>query len=356
MARRRAIPRAVRDRLLVEAMHRCCLCPEHHDVTDLHHIVPISEDGPNTEDNLMVVCPTCHAKIHRLRNRYTPEQLRMYKERWVRLCGLGLPLDVRMARAFDYTRPPQMGGEGKALTSSGQSPNPFCDRGRINDPARFFDRERIVRELRQMLAAGNSVSLVGEREIGKSSLLCYLDQTRTDWISGATVLYLDLQELLDEEDFCAEVLRGMGRDAGNRLADPREGLRALRLALRRERVVLLLDEVEKLGRPAFTQDLHDLLRALAQRPTLTLAVASHRPLVEVFRPASPTSPFHNIFTEKRLGPFSPEEARAFLARRLQGTGVGFAPGEAGRLVRESGGHPARLQRLAWELFEEKRGG
>ncbi|MFQ6101745.1 MAG: SH3 domain-containing protein [Anaerolineae bacterium] len=37
MAGRRAVPKAVRDKLLVEAMHRCCLCPEHHDVTDLHH-------------------------------------------------------------------------------------------------------------------------------------------------------------------------------------------------------------------------------------------------------------------------------------------------------------------------------
>lgn len=106
MAKRKAIPKAVRNKVLVDAMHRCCLCPEHHDVTDLHHIVPISEDGPNTDDNLMVICPTCHAKIHRIRNRYTPEQLRMYKERWVRLCAQGLPLDVRLARAFDYTRLP----------------------------------------------------------------------------------------------------------------------------------------------------------------------------------------------------------------------------------------------------------
>jgi len=107
MAKRRRIPQEVRDRLLVEAMHRCCLCPEHNDVTDLHHVVPISEGGPNSEENLMVVCPTCHAKIHRLRKRYTPEQLRMYKERWVRLCGLGLPLDARLSQAFDYTRPPE---------------------------------------------------------------------------------------------------------------------------------------------------------------------------------------------------------------------------------------------------------
>lgn len=106
MAKRKAIPKDVRNQVLVDAMHRCCLCPEHREVVDLHHVVPISEGGPNTEDNLMAVCPTCHATIHRIRNRYTSEQLRMYKERWVRLCTLGLPLDVRMMWAFNYTRPP----------------------------------------------------------------------------------------------------------------------------------------------------------------------------------------------------------------------------------------------------------
>ena len=70
MTERKKIPDAVRDRLLVEAMHRCCLCPEHHDITEIHHIVPLREGGPDTEDNLMVVCGTCHDKIHRICNRY----------------------------------------------------------------------------------------------------------------------------------------------------------------------------------------------------------------------------------------------------------------------------------------------
>lgn len=107
MAERKAIPKAIKDKLLVDAMHRCCLCPEHHDVTDLHHVVPISEDGPDTEDNLMVICPTCHAKIHRLRTSYSPEQLRMYKERWVHNCALGLPLDARFVQTFDYRKAPE---------------------------------------------------------------------------------------------------------------------------------------------------------------------------------------------------------------------------------------------------------
>jgi hypothetical protein len=106
MAKRKAIPQSARDKVLVDAMHRCCLCPEHQEVIDLHHVVPISEGGPNTEDNLMAVCPTCHAKIHRIRNRYSADQLRMYKERWVQLCALGLPLDLRLAQAFDTSKPP----------------------------------------------------------------------------------------------------------------------------------------------------------------------------------------------------------------------------------------------------------
>jgi formylglycine-generating enzyme required for sulfatase activity len=101
MARSRHIPQDIRDKLLVDAMHRCCLCPEHADITDVHHIIPISEDGPNTEENLIVVCPNCHRKIHSIRNRYPARQLRMYKERWRRLCAWGLPLETRLVLASD---------------------------------------------------------------------------------------------------------------------------------------------------------------------------------------------------------------------------------------------------------------
>jgi len=98
--KRKPIKKEIRDKLLVDAMHRCCLCPQHEDVTtDIHHIVPISETGPNTEENLMVVCPTCHAKIHRIRTMYNIEQLKMYKDRWVSLCAKGLTLEERLKEA-----------------------------------------------------------------------------------------------------------------------------------------------------------------------------------------------------------------------------------------------------------------
>jgi tetratricopeptide (TPR) repeat protein len=44
----------------------------------------------------MVVCPTCHAKIHRIRGRYIVKQLKMYKERWIALCAKGVPSEERI--------------------------------------------------------------------------------------------------------------------------------------------------------------------------------------------------------------------------------------------------------------------
>lgn len=100
MARqRKGISTKIKDELLVKAMHRCCLCPQHEDITEIHHIIPIREKGPNTEENLMVVCPTCHSKIHRIRKMYTPDQLKMYKEKWERLCAQKLPLEELIIKA-----------------------------------------------------------------------------------------------------------------------------------------------------------------------------------------------------------------------------------------------------------------
>jgi hypothetical protein len=272
----------------------------------------------------------------------------MYKERWTGLCALGLPLDARLLDyAADHTRPPGDSPTLPAAPGAGGAPlNPFCDRGRINDSARFFGRKRIRREMEQMLAAGNSISLVGEPEVGKSSLLFLLEHTQARWLTDGTTLYLDLQGVLDEDDLCSEILDGLGCE-GN-------GFRSLRRALRRERVVLLLDEAEMLAGDAFSARLQDRLRALSQEPTLTLAVASHRPLEHVFPRTGPTSPFHNVFTEKRMGPFAPNDARAFVAHRLGPTGVSFAASEVEWLLEESTCHPARLQRLAHRLFEEKK--
>ena len=66
MPRRTTIPQTVRVQVLTEAGYRCAV-PTCRSILalDIHHIVPVAENGPNEPGNLLVLCPTCHALFTR---------------------------------------------------------------------------------------------------------------------------------------------------------------------------------------------------------------------------------------------------------------------------------------------------
>jgi len=43
----------------------CEVCGWHESTIDHHHIISPRKEGPKTLDNLVVVCPNCHRKIHK---------------------------------------------------------------------------------------------------------------------------------------------------------------------------------------------------------------------------------------------------------------------------------------------------
>lgn len=94
------------------------------------------------------------------------------------------------------------------------SRNPFSHRSPINKPNRFIGREQ---ELRDILAClhdetFDSVSIVGERRIGKTSLLKFLAQQSLDF--RVHFIYIDLQTIDSNEtplDFWDEVLSQLAR-------------------------------------------------------------------------------------------------------------------------------------------------
>jgi len=225
--------------------------------------------------------------------------------------------------------------------------NPFYTSGRINDPALFFGRQQIVREICSELSKGCSVAVVGESQIGKSSLLYHIYKTCSAWKPDGAVEFVDLQGVLDETDFCETVLHKLG-ESGSTLRD-------LKRALADRKLILILDEVERLAEADFSPRLHDLLRSLAQESHFAMCLATERPLDEVFPTRTPggVSPFYNIFTVKSLGPYTGAEARDLLSVRIAGTGVSFTEQEIERLLTESQCHPARLQAMAKALFERK---
>ena len=78
MAPRPAIPQDVRRAVLIEAGYRCAV-PTCRTILaiDLHHMVKVANGGSNDADNLIAICPTCHALHHR--GVIPDEALRVWK-------------------------------------------------------------------------------------------------------------------------------------------------------------------------------------------------------------------------------------------------------------------------------------
>lgn len=72
-----AIKKKDRDRLLVEARHRCTICSEK--CFEIHHIVEQADGGSDEEENLIVLCPNCHQHRYHRCGEFTRDQLRLYK-------------------------------------------------------------------------------------------------------------------------------------------------------------------------------------------------------------------------------------------------------------------------------------
>lgn len=78
--KRKKIPEKLKKHLLDQSGHRCVVCGA-HDYLHIHHIVPTSLGGPVDEENLVVLCPTCHASVDR--SQMQPDVLKKMKARWI---------------------------------------------------------------------------------------------------------------------------------------------------------------------------------------------------------------------------------------------------------------------------------
>lgn len=98
---------------------------------------------------------------------------------------------------------------------------------------------------------------MGEAQVGKSSVLAQVCVRGPERLGrpAADFVYLDMQELSGDEDFFAALSEELG------LASVK-GWR-LRRALGDRRVVLCLDELEKMTYAGFTREVRSQLRGLA---------------------------------------------------------------------------------------------
>jgi len=144
------------------------------------------------------------------------------------------------------------------------APNPFTERGIIRDPKRFFGRKHELRQIFERLAAMQSVSIVGERRIGKSSLLAVIAATGPDRLGQEHEFhYIDLERVESTEDFIARALDALHTEG--------ETIRDLERAIQGRKVVLCLDEFEQSGE--FSKEFFGALRSLASTGHLALVAA-----------------------------------------------------------------------------------
>jgi hypothetical protein len=88
-----SFPPKVKEEALVNSLRRCCICHVFagRDAA-VHHIIPESEDGPDTIENAIVLCSKCHGQAghynpkHPSGNKYSRSELTKHRDLWWDWC------------------------------------------------------------------------------------------------------------------------------------------------------------------------------------------------------------------------------------------------------------------------------
>lgn len=256
--------------------------------------------------------------------------------------------------------------------------NPFTFGNPIKDPARFHGREAEIRQIanRLLSSAHESTSIIGERRIGKTSLLYHLSDPDVSAKLGLIpdkfcMVYVDFQGLTDITPgrFWQRVLKKMSRSICNNnlksaieaisgrenfdlfdLEDLFEASQDMGLT-----IVLMLDEFEHVTQnPNFKGDFFGGLRALAIHHGVALLPATRRELVDLCHSEEiKGSPFFNIFANVVLRPFPAAEAASLVDGYLSGLEQPFSSEEREFILRLGGGQPFFLQIAGHYLVDAK---
>jgi AAA-like domain len=255
--------------------------------------------------------------------------------------------------------------------------NPFTYGNPISDPGRFFGRGREAEQIfgRLRNPEFESSSVVGDRRIGKTSLLNYIADPGIRAAHGLggdsyAFVYADLQMVgraMGPEQLWRRLLgslREQCRDAFvesalKELLD-REQLDIFDLDsffrqadARGQHTVFLLDEFDQVtANPNFGPDFYFGFRSLAIHRKVALVTSSRLELVELCHSDSvKSSPFFNIFASVNLRMFSPVEVEDMVTRSLATTGIRFTGDETRQVSSLGGRNPFFVQAACSQLYD-----
>lgn len=255
--------------------------------------------------------------------------------------------------AFPGEEPTAKVAEATSSGDAAQLPNPFQPlAGGVESAEQFFNCERTLDRVFELLNAGSSVALIGEPNVGKSSVLWAIYRLATDRLeSHRQPVRLNLTNVFSEQDFCEDLCEALGIETveGSSLAR----------TLRKQRILLLLDEVERISQEEFTRRIREQLRGLAegQDAPLRLVITARTSLDKLFPESyveGQVSPLEGICIEEELKPWPAATSQRFIEERLAAGPIQFAEAEVEQLIQDSGGNPKQLMQSCHQLYQSYR--
>jgi len=246
--------------------------------------------------------------------------------------------------------------------------NPYLNRVMIKSPEDFFGRKKEVTRIYSRLDAPHpqSIAVVGERRMGKSSLLNYIyhRKNRRQFMQNyhnALFAYMDFQrspgitvpKFIDMlfSMFELEQKKELPAVPGEKNLDHlRDTIQEL--SDKGMRVIILMDEFEMItNNEKFDMQFFSFLRFLANNFKVAYITSSAKDLQQLCHTKDiADSPFFNIFSNLPLRPFGYDEAFELISVPSQREGIMLAP-YAKQIIDLSGYFPLYLQIACSNVFE-----
>lgn len=243
--------------------------------------------------------------------------------------------------------------------------NPYTNRGTIRSPEDFFGRTEELRNIYTRIQGGQSVSLVGERRIGKSSLLNALEFERDEYEVSEQFCFvpIDNQYIINctERRFQEYLLSRISEVGEISVGDPsrRSLLKAAEDLRNKERqLVVVLDEFDVLiHNPQIPIEFFSFLRSWAIQSQVTFVVASREGSIDHVAEDDKTgSAFLNIFGTVYVGPMLKDEAEDLVRIPSESRGVEITDEEVEFVLDLAGYFPLFVQIACYHLFNFKLSG
>jgi hypothetical protein len=238
-------------------------------------------------------------------------------------------------------------------------PNPFFYGGRIENPDDFVGRKAELRAIFSALATFSSgqaqhISVVGERRIGKSSLLYHVTQTYQQQLSRPDCYRFVFADLENPQNHSLHgllefILRKLNLATSHHpsLSEFAEALEKLH-DQKHICPVVCLDEFEQLVnyKDEFPNHVYEAFRSLGSNNKVAFLTASKTPLSDLILQSNMTSTFPNIFMQRPLKVFSQAEAMQLLER----SSLPFSQSDKAEILRISECYPGKLQLIAGKAY------